>query len=318
MVNRDPEMYIKEIDDDFVNKSLAKFINGLDSELVYAIFVSPEHKRVTVAFRGSVNANDWITNTKGFGVMTDFKVPGYTSEEAELRDTRKSYGRVHEGFYEYLFGKTKKGLNGSYKSKAEEIMGILEGLFVEECKGFSLFVTGHSLGGSLSTLFAARAAISKQFGQVTNVSFASPYCGDQGFRDHFYELEKKNLIRHIRISNDEDVVPLIPFVAPNGFAPVEMYKHTGMNIRMYNADELLFPKCRLFYPKMGSLPNEVRNAVVNNVPMGLSVGVISKHLCPEYSSRLESSSEELKKISVEGLYADSEITGWSTDVVVKK
>ena len=91
-----------------------------------------------------------------------------------------------------------------------------------------------------------------------------------------------------------------------------------MNIRMYNADELLSPKCRLFYPKMGSLPNEVRNAVVNNVPMGLSVGVISKHLCPEYSSRLESSSEELKKISVEGLYADSEITGWSTDVVVKK
>lgn len=82
-------------------------------------------------------------------------------------------------------------------------------------------------GGSLSTLFAARAAISKQFGQVTNVSFASPYCGDQGFRDHFYELEKKNLIRHIRISNDEDVVPLIPFVAPNGFAPVEMYKHVS-------------------------------------------------------------------------------------------
>lgn len=113
---------------------------------MYAIFVSPEHKRVTVAFRGSVNANDWITNTKGFGVMTDFKVPGYTSEEAELRDIRKSYGRVHEGFYEYLFGKTKKGLNGSYKSKAEEIMGILEGLFVKECKGFSLFVTGHSLG----------------------------------------------------------------------------------------------------------------------------------------------------------------------------
>ena len=88
---------------DFVNKSLAKFINGLDSELVYAIFVSPEGKRrgkmctshhilyisntllsprrhvisaqrVTVAFRGSVNANDWITNTQGLGAMTDFKV----------------------------------------------------------------------------------------------------------------------------------------------------------------------------------------------------------------------------------------------------
>eukprot|EP00574_Skeletonema_japonicum_P002923 CAMPEP_0201718292 /NCGR_PEP_ID=MMETSP0593-20130828/3834_1 /ASSEMBLY_ACC=CAM_ASM_000672 /TAXON_ID=267983 /ORGANISM="Skeletonema japonicum, Strain CCMP2506" /LENGTH=515 /DNA_ID=CAMNT_0048208555 /DNA_START=180 /DNA_END=1727 /DNA_ORIENTATION=+ len=318
MVDRDPTMYIKEIDDDFSKKSFAKFINGFESELVYAIFVSPANKRVTVAFRGSVNANDWKTNMYGFGVMTDFELPGYTSDESAARDARQSYGRVHQGFYEYLFGKTKKGANESYKSKSEEIMGILCDLFENECKGFSLFVTGHSLGGSLSTLFAARAATFGQFGKVTNVSFASPYCGGQEFRDHFYELEKKNLIRHIRISNEEDVVPLIPFFAPNGIAPPEMFKHVGMNIRMYDGDHLLMPKCRLFYPKEGSLPNEIRNAVLNNVPMGLSVGVISKHLCPEYCSRLESSSEELKKISVEGLYEDAEITGWSTDVVVKK
>ena len=82
-------------------------------------------------------------------------------------------------------------------------------------------------GGSLSTLFAARAATFGQFGKVTNVSFASPYCGGQEFRDHFYELEKKNLIRHIRISNEEDVVPLIPFFAPNGIAPPEMFKHVS-------------------------------------------------------------------------------------------
>jgi len=318
MVKRDPDMYIKEIDDDFVKSSIPKFINGLDSELVYAIFVSPQNKRVTVAFRGSVNANDWITNTYGLGTMTDFKLPGYTSEETQRRGDSKSYGRVHEGFYKYLFGETEKGSNGSNKSKAEEIIGILSVLFEKECKGFSLYVTGHSLGGSMSTLFAARAATFGQFGKVTNVSFASPYCGDQGFRDHFYQLEQKNLIRHIRISNEEDVVPLIPFVAPNGIAPLEMYKHTGMNIRMYNADQLFFPKCRLFYPKMGSLTNEVRNAVLNNFPMGLSVGVISKHLCPEYSSRLERASEELKKISVEGLYESTHITGWSYAMVATK
>jgi hypothetical protein len=69
---------------------------------------------------------------------------------------------------------------------------------------------------------------------------------------------------------------------------------------------------------MGSLTNEVRNAVLNNVPMGLSVGVISKHLCPEYSSRLERASEELKKISVEGLYENTHITGWSYAMVATK
>ena len=243
--------------------------------------------------------------------MTDFLLPGYTNEENELNGSRKSYGRVHEGFFNYLFGKTKKGSNERNLSKAEEIMGILSDMFENECKGYELFVTGHSLGGSLSTLFAFRAAASKLFGKVTCVSFASPYCGDQGFRDQFYELEKANLIRHIRFSNEEDVVPLIPFVAPNGIAPLEMYKHTGMNIRMYNADQLFMPKCRLFYPKMGCLVNEVRNATLNNFPMGLSVGVISKHLCPEYSSRLERCEDELKKISVEALYEDANITGWS-------
>lgn len=82
-------------------------------------------------------------------------------------------------------------------------------------------------GGALSTLFAARAAAFGQFGKVTNVSFASPFVGGQEFRDFFYSLEKKNLIRHIRFSNEEDIVPLIPFVAPNGIALPEMYKHVS-------------------------------------------------------------------------------------------
>ena len=219
---------------DFANKTVA-IHEGIGAELVYAVFVSPEHKRVTVSFRGSVNIQDWITNTKFFGLMTDLKLPGFTTEKDLLSDERKSYGRVHLGFYEYLFGKTKKGPNGSCKSKSEEIIGHLAHLFENECKGFSLFVTGHSLGGATSTLFATRAATFGQFGKVTNVSFASPYCGDQSFRDHFYELEQKGLIRHIRISNEEDVVPLIPFTAPNipfvgtnkSGVPLEMYKHVS-------------------------------------------------------------------------------------------
>ena len=131
---------------DFTNRTIAKPINGFQSELVYAIVVSPANKRVTVTFRGSVNANDWITNTYNLFEMTDFKLPGYTSEENSRMDTRQSYGRVHEGFYNYLFAKTKKGANESCLSKSEEIMGILTDLFENECQGYSLFVTGHSLG----------------------------------------------------------------------------------------------------------------------------------------------------------------------------
>jgi len=323
IVDRDPTMYVKEIDDDFVGRSIAspgEFFNELNSELVYAIFVSPAQGKVTVAFRGSVNANDWMANTHKLGKMTDLKLPGFTSEEAEPH--RKIYGRAHEGFGNYLFEKTQKGPNGSYKSKSEEIMGVLENLFKKggelerkfPQQKFSLYVTGHSLGGAMSTMFAFRAALDGEFGMVTNVSFASPYCGDQGFRDAFYELEKANKIRHIRFANEEDVVPLIPFVAPDVWnistPPLEMFKHTGMNVRLYNPHHLLRPKCRLFYPKMGSWVNETRNAVLNNFPMGLSIGVVSKHLCPEYSDRLDGAEEELKKITVESLYERPELTGW--------
>jgi hypothetical protein len=162
----------------------------------------------------------------------------------------------------------------------------------------------------LSTLFAFRAAAFGELPMITNVSFASPYCGDQGFRDHLYELEKSKRIRHLRVSNDEDIVTLLPNITLP--IPNEFYKHTGMNIRLYNdEDQFLMPKCRLFYPKKGSLLNEVRNAVLSNVVTGLSVGVLSKHLCPEYSKRLDDAEEELQKITLEGLYSDPDITGWS-------
>lgn len=83
-----------------------------------------------------------------------------------------------------------------------------------------------------------------------------------------------------------------------------------MNIRLYHQDQMFMPKCRMFYPKVGYWPDEVRNSGLNSIPLGLSVGV-SKHLCPEYSSRLDNAKEELEKISVEGLHKDTHLTGWS-------
>lgn len=312
MVERDEDMYIDYIDDDSVSTSFDPkgFINGFSSEIVYAIVVSKKAKRITVVFRGSVNASDWITNIQVN--MTDFDLPGFTTEKAK-NDDKRNFGRVHEGFYKYLFGKTQRGSDGSAKSKGEEIMGKLTSLMAEH-EGFSLFVTGHSLGASLSTMFAFRAAAMGELPMVTNVTFASPYVGDQTFRDNFYDLEQKKRIRHLRISNDEDVIPLIPCLTlPSGLPipQLEAYKHTGMNIRLYNEDNIFMPKCRLFYPKKGDTVNEVRNAVLNNVAMGLSVGVISKHLCPEYVKRLQDAEEDLGKITLEGLYSDPQITGWS-------
>lgn len=94
----------------------------------------------------------------------------------------------------------------------------------------------HSLGGALSTMFAFRAAALgnelKLSSPITNVSFASPFVGEQGFRDEFYKLEQSQTIRHLRISNDEDVVPLIPYSSTFPIIPIPLisipYKHSSV------------------------------------------------------------------------------------------
>ena len=144
LVTRDPDVIIHSIDDDFeaTSMDMEGAIKSAFSEVVYAIVVSKASKRITVVFRGSVNAKDWSMNLQLD--MTKFDLPGFTSESAR-NDPRKTFGRVHEGFYKYLFGKTQRGENGAITSKAEEIMVTLTEL-KKKYEGFSIFVTGHSLG----------------------------------------------------------------------------------------------------------------------------------------------------------------------------
>jgi len=313
MLSDNSDIYIHYIDDDFNFTSIDPqgIVEGFGAEVVWAIVVNDKEKKITVVFRGSINANDWKTNVQI--CMTDFKLPGFTSKND--KGESKTYGRVHDGFYKYLFEETKAGANGSTKSKGEEIIGMLKGDFFDkdQYKDYSLYITGHSLGGALSTMLSFRAAAFNEFKMVTNVSFASPFVGNQEFRDDFYDLERKRKIRHLRISNYQDCVPLIPtFTPPFPKLDIEFFKHVGMNIRLYAGGDFLAPSYRRYYPKMNSIPDAVRNTMNANILLGLSVGVIEKHLLPEYTKRLqnEETVEELKKITLDGLYANKDITGW--------
>ena len=313
MIESGHESYVHEIDDDFTKPStfttgFLAVTEAIKNELLWAIVVCPKKKKVTVVFRGSVNARDWAANL--YGVTTDCIFPGFTSEEHKSEG--KTFGKVHTGFYNYLFGKTKKGANGSIKSKGEEIVGILKADFFDkpEFEDYSLEVTGHSLGGAMSTLFSMRLAALNDFPgkTITNVSFASPFVGDEDFRDAFIQLERQRKIRHLRISNYQDMVTLVPPVSLD--LPPLPLKHTGMNIRMYEGGDLLAPKYRRFYPKKDSFVDGVRNTLHSSLLVGLSVGIIGKHLCPEYDRRLEDSKEDLSKLSLKELYANEEVTGW--------
>jgi len=311
MIDSNSGICMHEIDDDFSATTFVDpqgFIDGFDAEAVWAIFVCEKRKAITVVFRGSINLKDVKVDIAHH--MTDFELPGFVSPDN--KDERQAFGRVHRGFYHYLFDQTKPGANGSTKSKAEEIIGMLKGDFFSkpEFQDYCLEVTGHSLGGALSTMFAFRAAAFGEFATVINVSLASPYVGDAKFRDAFVELERKRRIQHLRISNYQDIITLgFPFTIP---LPTEFYKHVGMNIRLYEEDAFLAPNYRRFYPKTNDPVNGLRNMLHANALLGLNVTILRNHLCPEYIKRLEQEelAKELKTLTLDGLYGNRNVTGW--------
>lgn len=72
-----------------------------------------------------------------------------------------------------------------------------------------IFITGHSLGGALASLFALDLAISLPNIAITNITFASPRVGTSNWQTLYnetYNLQNKT----IRVRNSYDLVPKVP------------------------------------------------------------------------------------------------------------
>ena len=131
---------------------------------------------------------------------------------------------------DYLFGKTR---DSQGRSKFTQIVDILKQVFSykDDAKGYDysgydLFITGHSLGGGLAQLLAFVLAGSKESKDfvptpVKAISFASPCVGDKHFYKKYLEFEKEGKLRHLRVSNEGDVVACVPSVG---------YRQTGLNL----------------------------------------------------------------------------------------
>ncbi|KAL7541154.1 hypothetical protein ACHAXR_010672 [Thalassiosira sp. AJA248-18] len=117
-------------------------------------------------------------------------------------------------------------------SKVYQIIDVLEQLYAckdeagRDYSDYELYITGHSLGGALTQLLAFVLAGSEEASfipkPINAISFASPIVGDKNYLEEFQKLEKDNKLRHIRVSNNNDVVPY----------QVPGFRQTGVNFHV--------------------------------------------------------------------------------------
>jgi triacylglycerol lipase len=130
---------------------------------------------VYVVFRGTQTIGDWLANV-------DFV----------------QIGQQHG------WGMTEKGFTGVYSGAAPAIIDALK----KAGSPARVFVTGHSLGGSLATLCTADVRASLNV-ITTLYAFASPRTGDRAFAARF----NTECPDTWRIVNTEDIVNTVPLAA---------------------------------------------------------------------------------------------------------
>lgn len=139
-----------------------------------------------------------------------------------------------------------------------------------------------SLGGGLANLFAFRAAQLKAKDdqsvkflpeKITALTFASPVVGNRDYNKEFQYLEKKGILRHIRVANKGDIVPTNNIIMPFSFflkGNTWKYTQNGVNLFLHADKEL-----------------EVGYRATKSSRSQLNLKVLPNHLIKEYMKRVE-------------------------------
>jgi Lipase (class 3) len=303
-------------------------------ELVYSIEVDHDRNRLTVCFRGSVNKADWATNLEIYMAEMPNPLRKYDQQDANLR--------VHNGFYKYLFQPSPVVSNEGSGSSNHNVSAYHEILqkhvlpALSRHSGYKLYVTGHSLGAALATLFGFRAAAepdSRIPKPVTVVSIASPYVGDASWRSAHQLLEGMGKLRHLRVSSSKDVVPLHPKVSfrwqfyDSRSHVGSLFKHVGVNVRLleeHGSFDVSYPKVRPLAKDGAPLPpvsnlfdaflDELSRGWLQTWPANFCWNPVDyltwpAHRLRDYHRRLKSCRRRLSSLELNDLYGRRRVVG---------
>ena len=202
---------LKKILEKSPNCELYKFYD-LQSGSQVGITISHKQKRISFIFRGSNQLIDWIH---------DFMI-------CKKEISENIY--VHLGFYKSLF---KENLFNNLKEDLKKL--------IEELPDYDLYITGHSLGAGLTTLFGYLISdiIDKN---ITLITFASPRVGNKEWANDF---NKKKNLRHFRFVNQKDIVTSVPYLYFYHVGNcILINKNNSMNYTNYNEHN---DKSNIFY-----------------------------------------------------------------------
>jgi len=202
------------------------------SPLSFGIFVEEASKRISVWITGSQSLfserNKYFKDWKEKNAKCDLVNAANYSLNNQESGVQAGFSSVVDSNFENIANELKRFFSmGTYDD-------------------YKVYVFGHSMGGSTSTLLGYRLALELYKNEIVGipkpisiVSLAAPKVGDAAFQKTFNILEREGFLRHLRMRNNFDPAPL-----STGF-DIHFDLSTGPDIHFEDPGKLLgdFSKC---------------------------------------------------------------------------
>ena len=149
------------------------FVEIENTKMVYGMFLIGT--QLIISFKGTSSLTD-VLNDLTLIQLKEHQIPGL----------------VHKGFHDLIFG------NDIHNTILESILDIMDSNNIK-----TIYLTGHSLGASLSSLFYAYLK-NKLTCKIKLITFGCPKIGNRTFSDYISTED------NLRIVNGNDLIPKIP------------------------------------------------------------------------------------------------------------